>query len=142
MVRTLMLIAVVALPSVLRAQVGSTTDILIGRVTGPEGTPVAGARVEATSAETEITRIKVTGADGRYTIIFPDGGGNYRLRVVSIGFAPSQLVLARQSDEDRLVGDVRLGRTATVLQSVQVTAAPARQPNQRPKAGSTERILP
>ena len=142
MVRTLMLIAVVALPSVLRAQVGSTTDILIGRVTGPEGTPVAGARVEATSAETEITRIKVTGADGRYTIIFPDGGGNYRLRVVSIGFAPSQLVLARQSDEDRLVGDVRLGRTATVLQSVQVRAAPARQPNQRPEAGSTGRGLP
>ncbi|MEJ7759675.1 MAG: carboxypeptidase regulatory-like domain-containing protein [Gemmatimonadaceae bacterium] len=139
----LLLFAAVLLPLRGHAQVGSTTDILMGRVTGPEGAPVAGARVEATSVETQIVRTKVTGADGRYTIIFPDGGGNYRVRVISIGFAPAQIGLSRQSDEDRLVGDVRLGRTATVLQSVQVRAAPAgRQQNQRPEPGSTERGLP
>lgn len=145
--RTLLILLLNAgfmLPCAVSAQVGSTTDILIGRVTNPEGGAVAGARVEATSAETQITRTKVTGADGRYTIIFPDGGGSYRMRVISIGFAPTQISLTRQSDEDRLVGDVKLGRTATVLQSVQVRAAPARRgdPNQRPEAGSTERGLP
>jgi len=50
------------------AQVGPTTDILMGRVTGPDSQAVAGARVEATSAETGITRTKTTGPDGRYTI--------------------------------------------------------------------------
>ena len=37
----------------------------MGRVTSPEGVPLAGARVSVTSAETQITRTKVTGADGR-----------------------------------------------------------------------------
>ncbi|MEO5579126.1 MAG: carboxypeptidase regulatory-like domain-containing protein [Gemmatimonadaceae bacterium] len=137
--RIVPLVAAVLLPFVSEAQIGSTTDILMGRVVGPDGEAIAGARVEATSAETQIMRGKVTGADGRYTIIFPDGGGNYQLRVISIGFAPAQIALARQSDEDRLIGDVKLSRTVTVLQNVQVRAAPARQANQRPEAGSTER---
>jgi hypothetical protein len=39
-----------------RAQVGSTTDIIMGTVTGPDNNPVAGARVEVKSVETGITR--------------------------------------------------------------------------------------
>ena len=69
------------------AQVGSTTDILMGKVSGLDSQAVAGARVEATSAETGITRTKTTGADGRYTIVFPDGGGSYRITVRAIGMA-------------------------------------------------------
>ncbi|HKY98872.1 MAG TPA: carboxypeptidase regulatory-like domain-containing protein, partial [Gemmatimonadaceae bacterium] len=130
-------------PYAASAQVGSTTDIVMGRVTTPEGTPLAGARVLVTSAETQITRTKVTDADGRYSILFPDGGGSYRVQVTSIGYAPQAFNLVRQADEDRLVRDVTMGRNATVLQSVQVRAQPARQgQGQRPEAGSTERGLP
>jgi hypothetical protein len=130
-------------PCTASAQVGSTTDIVMGRVTTPEGTPLAGARVSVTSAETQITRTKVTDADGRYSILFPDGGGTYRVQVTSIGYAPQAFNLVRQADEDRLVRDVTMGRNATVLQSVQVRAQPARQgQGQRPEAGSTERGLP
>ena len=56
---------VLLLPARGFAQVGSTTDILMGRIAGLDSQAVAGARVEATSAETGITRTTTTGADGR-----------------------------------------------------------------------------
>jgi hypothetical protein len=130
-------------PIALAAQVGSTTDIVMGRVTTPEGAPLAGARVAVTSAETQITRTKITDAEGRYSILFPDGGGSYRVQVNSIGYAPQTFNLVRQADEDRLIHDVVMGRNATVLQSVQVRAQQNRGgQQQRPEAGSTERGLP
>ncbi|MGH7449185.1 MAG: carboxypeptidase-like regulatory domain-containing protein, partial [Longimicrobiales bacterium] len=53
---------------------GQEADILTGRVTGVDGKPVVGARVEVVSAETEITRSVLTDRNGRYLIQFPDGG--------------------------------------------------------------------
>lgn len=129
-------------PAGASAQVGSSTDIIMGQVLSPDGQPVAGARVEVTSTETEIKRTKLTGADGRYTIVFPDGGGSYVLQVVAIGYSPGRLNVTRQADEDRLVADVKLSRTVTVLSAVEVRA-PLRQRPQgdRPEAGTTERAL-
>ncbi|MEP6989493.1 MAG: carboxypeptidase regulatory-like domain-containing protein, partial [bacterium] len=125
-----------------RAQVGSTTDIIMGRVTGPDTTPVVGARVEVTSTETGITRRKITDDHGAYTILFPDGGGAYTLKVSYIGFGPYTASVARQSDEDRLVANVRLTRNAQVLAAVQVRAnTGGGQQTDRPTAGSQERNL-
>ena len=133
---------VLLLPARGFAQVGSTTDILMGRIAGLDSQAVAGARVEATSAETGITRTKTTGADGRYTIVFPDGGGTYRLTVRAVGMAPVTRVITRQGDEDRIITDFDMGRIATQLATVQVRAAPRRgDPSQRPEPGSTERNL-
>lgn len=130
------------LPARAHAQVGSTTDILMGKVSGLDSQAVAGARIEATSVETGITRTKTTGADGRYTIIFPDGGGSYRLTVRAIGMTPVTRNIQRQGDEDRLITDFDMGRTATQLATVQVRATPRRgDPNQRPAPGDTERSL-
>src|ERR1700731_3875210 len=123
------------------AQVGSTTDILMGRVSGLDSQAVAGARVEATSAETGITRTKTTGPDGRYTIVFPDGGGSYRITVRAIGMAPVSRDIQRQGDEDRLITDFDMGRNATTLATVQVRASRRGDPSQRPEPGDTERNL-
>jgi hypothetical protein len=129
-----------ALPA--RAQVGSTTDIIMGKVTAPDGSPVAGARVEVTSAETGITRRKTTNEQGDYSIIFPDGGGSYRVKATFLGFAPYNGAIARQSDEDRLMLNIPLSRNAQVLAAVQVRAAPRNDNQQdRPTPGSTERNL-
>src|SRR5437879_4210366 len=38
------------------AQVGSTTDIITGTVTGPDSLPLAGAQVQAISIETQVSR--------------------------------------------------------------------------------------
>src|SRR6478672_1223835 len=111
------------LPVAAVAQVGSTTDILMGKVSGADSQAVAGARIEVTSAETGITRTKTTGADGRYTIVFPDGGGTYRITVRAIGMAPVTRDIQRQGDEDRLITDFTMGRNATQLATVQVRAS-------------------
>ncbi|MDB4890048.1 MAG: hypothetical protein JWL61_1903 [Gemmatimonadetes bacterium] len=129
-----------ALPA--RAQVGSTTDIIMGKVTGPDANPVVGARVEVKSVETGITRRKTTNDKGDYSIIFPDGGGSYELKVTFIGYGPYSTNVNRQSDEDRLVANVRLTRAPQVLAGVQVRARNDNgNANERPTAGSTERNL-
>jgi hypothetical protein len=128
-------------PVIARGQVGSTTDILMGRVSGADSQAVVGARIEATSMETGITRTKTTDAEGRYTIVFPDGGGNYRLTVRAIGMEPTTRTVSRQGDEDRLITDIMMGRNAVQLATVQVRANRQRNPDQRPEPGSTERNL-
>ncbi len=106
-----------------QAQVGSTTDIVTGRVLGPDGKPIENVTVAVKSAESGITRTKRTDAAGRYTILFPDGGGQYRVEFRAIGFAPVSRNVARQGDEDRLVTDIQLGtQVAARLSTVTVTA--------------------
>jgi len=128
----------------LHAQVGTTTDILTGQVLDSAGAPVADAIVSATSLETEITRETRTDGNGRYTILFPDGGGQYRLTARAIGYAPRAGVVVRYADEDRLVWDARLTGQPVMLEGVEVrgevTVAPVRIPD-RPTPGSIEQVL-
>ena len=121
------------------AQVGASTDIVTGTVRGPDGQPLGGARVEVTSIETGISRSKTTNDRGEYTILFPDGGGQYTLTVRAVGYQPSVTRLARIADEDRLVGDVRMGMQATQLSTVVVRGnqPPPRGGDERPTPGST-----
>ncbi len=123
------------------AQVGANTDIITGTVTGPEGQPIADATVEAIAAETQISRQRTTDAHGRFTIVFPDGGGQYQILVRYIGMAPARLNLTRQADEDRLVVKVRLSPVATTLEEITVRARAPRQRDEGAGPGSTERNL-
>ncbi|MEO8333481.1 MAG: carboxypeptidase regulatory-like domain-containing protein [bacterium] len=135
-------VSIVAFARPMRAQVGSTTDIIMGKVTGPDTTPVVGARIEVKSLETGITRRKTTNEKGEYSIIFPDGGGSYELKVTFIGFGAYSTSVNRQSDEDRLIVNVRLTRAPQVLATVQVRARNDNgNASERPTAGSTERNL-
>ncbi len=131
-------------PAVATAQVGSTTDIVTGRITGTAGQPIEGAQVTATSVETGVSRTRATNARGQYTILFPDGGGRYRITVRAIGNLPQTVNVQRESDEDRLVANVKLGSAPTTLSAVRVQAnrAPAGPPGGfRPEPGNTERNL-
>jgi hypothetical protein len=96
------LLALVAAPATgpLAAQVGTTTDVLTGIVRDSTGQPVADAIVEATSLETQVVRSTRTDPRGRYTLLFPDGGGQYRLIVRAIGKTPVMPTIARLADED------------------------------------------
>ena len=124
------------------AQVGATTDIIMGRVFGADSAPVSGARIEVTSAETGITRRKTTNERGEFSIVFPDGGGSYTLRASFLGYAPYSTSVQRQADEDRLEVTVHLTRNPQMLQAVTVRATNNRDAQQdRPTPGSTERNL-
>ena len=124
------------------AQVGSTTDILTGTVTNTAGAPIPGATVEAKSFDTQVTRRARTNAEGRYTILFPDGGGQYQLTVRFLGMAPATLNVSHVADEDRLVTNVRLSENPTEIQGVVVRARQTpRDAGDRPTPGSQERNL-
>src|SRR2546426_9298117 len=112
-----------ALPRTAAAQVGTTTDIITGTVTRPDSQPLAGALVQATSLETQVSRQRTTDARGRFTIVFPEGGGQYQLTVRYVGMAPARVTIARQGDEDRLVANVRMELAIFALEPVVVQAA-------------------
>src|SRR5690242_8209365 len=98
----LAVLAIIASTRAVRAQVGSTTDIITGHITSPDGRPVVGARVDAMSIETGVTRSRTTNDKGQYTILFPDGGDSYRMTVRYISFAATTFTLARRAHEHRL----------------------------------------
>lgn len=106
----------------LRAQVGTTTDLIVGRILGPDSLPLRAAHIDVTSTESGITRKQVSDDDGRYSIVFPDGGGQYVVMVHYLGMAPVRLLLRRQADEDRLVANVRLIASPVLLSAVTVEA--------------------
>lgn len=114
--------AMLLAPHPLRAQVGTTTDLILGRVVGPDTLPLRGAHVDVTSLESGITRNKISDDDGRFSIVFPDGGGQYVVTVHYLGMAPVRLLVKRQADEDRLIANFRLTPSAVLLSAVTVEA--------------------
>ena len=136
-----LLLAVALLPLTLSAQVGSTTDILTGVVVGPDSQPLPDVTVEAVSVETGISRTHTTNDKGRWTIVFPDGGGNYSVTIKRLGMAPITIAMTRQGDEDRLVANVELTPTAARLQEVVVRANTRGDPRRGREAGTTETAL-
>jgi hypothetical protein len=131
------LVLLLALAGPLAAQVGSTTDIIRGQVTGAAGEPMPGVTVAAISAETGIRRTATTNAQGRYTIVFPDGGGQYRVQATSLGLSGARQV-ARAADEDVLEANIRLSTAAVALEGITVTGRRTPPPSGRDPA-STER---
>lgn len=127
----------------LSAQTGNGTEIIVGRVLDTEGKPIEGARVDAMSVETQTTRGRTTNDRGQFTILFPDGSGQYRVTARAIGYAPSTVTVIRQSDEDRLEVTLRLQKSAQQLQQFVVQAArgPLQSNADRPTPGTTERVL-
>lgn len=123
------------------AQVGATSDIITGTVVGPDSQPIAEATVQVTSIELQVSRQRTTDARGRFTIVFPDGGGQYQVLVRAIGMNPFRATLVRQGDEDRLVVTVHMTSAATQLAEIRVRGRAPRPMIDRAGPGSTERVL-
>lgn len=115
-------------------------DVITGRVVDGTGRPVVGARVEAISAETEISRSVLTDTNGRYMMIFPDGGGRYLLRITFIGMAEILRTLVREADEELLVADATMSTQAIQLEGL--TARGQRPPPGAGNAGEQSTQLP
>ncbi|HET9423937.1 MAG TPA: carboxypeptidase-like regulatory domain-containing protein [Gemmatimonadaceae bacterium] len=98
------------------------SDIIRGKVTGPDSLPLENVKVTAMSMATNQSISRNTNAEGRFTIIFPNGGGDYIVSYTAIGFQPTQKQVKREQDEAILIADQSLGKTATMLQAIRVTA--------------------
>jgi hypothetical protein len=111
-----LLLPLLLVPASLLAQ----SDVLTGRVLDGEGTPITGAQVTATSLETGVSRSVITGANGRYMLVFADGGGRYELRVSFLGMADRVLLVIREADEKVLMADVVMSTQAIELEGLLV----------------------
>lgn len=125
-----------------QAQIGVTTDVLTGVVTDANDRPLRGVTIEALSLETQIVRTATTDARGRFTILFPDGGGQYQMTARAIGMVPLQTTLVRYADEDRLEWNAQLQSQAFRLAEIEVRGVltPVRIPDPA-TPGSVERLL-
>lgn len=105
---------------------GQQVDVIRGRITTDDGRPVLGARITATSIPNNVQRNTGTDANGRFTLTFPGGAGDYWITIAAIGFESQRFELKRMIDEDILIADATLKRAAVVLDEVQVRADRAR----------------
>jgi Carboxypeptidase regulatory-like domain len=130
-------VGALALARPVRAQ---GADVIRGRVVGPDSNPVANAEVSATSISGNVTRRARTGQDGRFTITFPNGDGDYMVAFNATGFALKRFEVKRTADQDILVADARLSRTMTTLDTVKVQGSRPRvnRNDKPPDIGGTE----
>ena len=117
-------------------------DVIRGRIVGPDNQPIARATVVATSLSGSVRRAARTDDDGRFTITFPNGEGDYLIAVTALGYTLKRFELKRLGDEAVLLANAKLDRAAVVLDRVTVDAPrdrPARQDVLAPDIGGTER---
>jgi len=119
------------------------SDIIRGQVIGPDKKPLENVLVTATSLVNQTSRTAKTNKDGRFTIIFNGGGGDYLMSYALIGMQPTRFEVKREVDEDVLVADATLNKTAVLLDPVRVNAGrerPDRNGNV-PEIGGREQTL-
>src|SRR5678816_223065 len=135
-----LLAAAAAIPRGASAQ---QTDVIRGRVTGPDSAAIEGVTVTVTSISGNVSRTARTDGSGRFTVTFPGGDGDYMVSFASLGYAAKRFEVKRAADEEVLIADTRLTRIGTVLDPVQVNAQ--REKPQRnavtPDVGGTEQSL-
>ncbi|HVX42008.1 MAG TPA: carboxypeptidase-like regulatory domain-containing protein [Gemmatimonadaceae bacterium] len=131
--------ALSAVSSPLRAQ---GADVIRGRVTDEQNAPIANVQVSATSFSGNVTRHAVTDRDGRFTITFPNGDGDYMVAFNAPGFGLKRFEVKRTADQDILVADTRLSHSTATLDTVRVNSRT--RPNRydkQPDIGGTQQLV-
>jgi hypothetical protein len=116
-------------------------DVVRGRVIGPDSVPIEGAQVTVTSLNGNVSRATRTNKDGRFTVTFPNGDGDYIVSFAALGFAVKRFEVKRMADEEILVADAKLTRAAVNLEAMKVTAPREKvaRNNAQPDISGTER---
>lgn len=96
-------------------------DIIRGRVTGTDTLAIQGVLVTATTLSGNVSRTARTDRNGRYTISFPGGEGDYWVTFSGIGLSPRRYQVKRTADQEILIADARLSPAAITLDAVTVT---------------------
>jgi hypothetical protein len=121
-----------------------SVDVIRGKVIGEDSIPIAGARVQAVSIGGNITRRALTDNNGRFTITFPNGEGDYMMTVQAIGFSMKRFEVKRTADQEILIADTKLSRAMTELEAVRVTPGERARTNRddrQPDISGSERNI-
>lgn len=103
-----------------RSAIHAQTDVIRGRITGPDNNPVERATVTVTTLSGNVSRSARTGKDGRYTVTFPGDEGDYFVTVAALGFNARRFEIKRTADQEILVADAKLTASAQQMDAVQV----------------------
>ncbi|HEY4305011.1 MAG TPA: carboxypeptidase-like regulatory domain-containing protein [Gemmatimonadaceae bacterium] len=114
----LFLVALLVPRSALHAQ----TDVIRGKVTGPDNNPIERATVTVTTLTGNVSRSARTAKDGHYTVTFPGDEGDYFVTVAALGFTAKRFEIKRTADQEILIADAKLLTSATQLDAMQVNA--------------------
>jgi Carboxypeptidase regulatory-like domain len=119
------------------------SDIIRGRVIGTDKAPIENVSVTATSLVNQTSRTAKTNKDGRFTIIFSGGGGDYMMSLTLIGYQMTRFEVRREADEDILIADGQLSKSAVILDAVRVQANRARvgRNDNGPEIGARDQTL-
>ena len=98
------------------------TDVIRGTVVSSDGKPLEDVKVTATSIGGNVNRAARTDRNGRYTITFPGGEGDYLVEFAAIGYGARRFQVKRTADQEILVADARLLPAAGELDTVRVNA--------------------
>jgi len=123
--------------------IAQQADVIRGRITSDDGQPVQNANVRAVSIPNNVTRSTRTDRDGRFSLTFAGGDGDYWLTIAALGFDQKRFEVKRIADEDILIADAKLTRAAVVLAEVKVRgerARPTRNDN-APDVSGTEKSV-
>ena len=115
---TILLLGVIAAP----ASAQSVTEIIRGRVFGPDSQPVTQADVRVTGLVSRMTQSARTDARGNFTVVFPQAEGEYLLVARKVGLRVGSSRISRVGLSQVLTGNIYLQAASTVLDRVVVTA--------------------
>lgn len=104
--------------SVLHAQ---QTDVIRGQITGPDGQPLVGVRVSVSSYQGDVAKRATTDNNGRFTVVFINGEGDYWIDLTKIGLAPKRIEVRKIGEEAVMIANVRMSDVGTTLGAVEVT---------------------
>jgi hypothetical protein len=110
-----MLLAAVSAPRALRAQ---SVDVIRGQVTGPDNVPLENVTVTVTSISGNVNRTARTDRQGRFTVTFPGGDGDYMVAMTALGYGAKRFEVKRAADEDILIADAKLTKVGAVLDAM------------------------
>ena len=105
-----------------RQAAAQQADVIRGRVIGPDSLPLPEVLVTVTSFSGNVSRTARTNKDGRFTVTFSAGDGDYMVAFAAIGYAAKRFEVKRMADEEILVADAKLTKVDAVLGTMNITA--------------------
>ena len=118
--RLLHLAACAAVTLSVRALAAQQADVIRGKVIGPDSLAVPGVQVSVTSISGNVTRQSRTDKNGNFSVSFPNGDGDYMVSFAAMGFAAKRFEVKRTADQEVLLADAKLTRSAVQLDAMKV----------------------